>query len=167
MPETIAIQKTAEPEPVRFQVLFSLDDWLWPATALICAGLSILLTTTLDVTEDGFSIHGNPLAVGSLILVVVVAVMKFRWHRQARQKMRQVIDSHPQFIEFNDQGLRYGWENASTFSWLWDSVYSAKLRDDALVLRLGNHRLKLDLDHFGPEEIESLQILLQQRQLLP
>lgn len=126
------------------------------------------LNTTVSVSGGGadITIKSDPFAVIALVVVIVVAVIKWKAFGKSKRKLRDSVKGRDQFITFDESGFRYGWSDVVSHAWSWEAVASVKYEKDVLIFRVGRHRIQLHLLSFDQEEIESLCSFLRQRRML-
>lgn len=170
MPDAFSLSKSVPTEPRVVTTLFSLMDWTWRLVAVACTAAAIIADTQIEasISEGTYvGISVGPFGVLSTLLVIVVAGMQLAGHRSATRKLREALKGRPQFIAFDQAGFRYGWEDVVLNSWSWETIALAKLCEDVLILRVGRHRIKVNLDSFEKHEIKALRAELGRRALLP
>ena len=165
--KNLSLSKTVASEPRVVQRLFSLQDWTWPSLALGCAIAMVVFTSSLTASSGSWILKGNPYAAIGLVVVCVVALLRFKVSRKAKRRLNDSLRGRSQFVVINHDGIRFGWEDVIDVYWSWTVIGSVKRRyDDVLILRSGSDRVKLNLWAFESDEKDALLDYLVSRQLL-
>lgn len=167
MPDELRISKTTAPESPVVTRLFSLTDrLLWPAIALSAVCVIIILEFDVSTRDGTLTLSLGAVAWVTILVVFTLAVLKKSQHVSARRKLTRALRGRSQYLILDTNGISYGWDDAVSFFWRWDTVAYAEWAFGQVVLRMGDSRVSFSAALLSPEEADAFHRFLKERRLL-